>query len=77
MVEGAPLLREYTRKGIEGSNPFLSATLFGVSNAEFPKLLIDRHILRRAAQIKGRSQCQTLEMYRSTYRREYHLKTRK
>ncbi len=26
MVEGAPLLREYTRKGIEGSNPFLSAT---------------------------------------------------
>lgn len=25
MVEGAPLLREYTRKGIEGSNPFLSA----------------------------------------------------
>ncbi|VVT08248.1 hypothetical protein HOE425_330149 [Hoeflea sp. EC-HK425] len=27
MVEGAPLLREYTRKGIEGSNPFLSASL--------------------------------------------------
>lgn len=26
MVEGAPLLREYTRDGIEGSNPFLSAT---------------------------------------------------
>jgi hypothetical protein len=25
VVEGAPLLREYTRKGIEGSNPFLSA----------------------------------------------------
>ena len=25
MVEGAPLLREYTRDGIEGSNPFLSA----------------------------------------------------
>ena len=26
MVEGAPLLREYTGNGIEGSNPFLSAT---------------------------------------------------
>ncbi len=26
MVEGAPLLREYTGDGIEGSNPFLSAT---------------------------------------------------
>lgn len=25
MVEGAPLLREYTRKGIVGSNPILSA----------------------------------------------------
>lgn len=25
MVEGAPLLREYTRKGIMGSNPILSA----------------------------------------------------
>jgi hypothetical protein len=25
VVEGAPLLREYTRKGIEGSNPFFSA----------------------------------------------------
>jgi hypothetical protein len=25
VVEGAPLLREYTRNGIEGSNPFLSA----------------------------------------------------
>ena len=25
MVEGAPLLREYTSDGIEGSNPFLSA----------------------------------------------------
>ena len=25
MVEGAPLLREYTGNGIEGSNPFLSA----------------------------------------------------
>ena len=25
MVEGAPLLREYTGDGIEGSNPFLSA----------------------------------------------------
>ena len=27
MVEGAPLLREYTGNGIEGSNPFVSATL--------------------------------------------------
>ena len=27
MVEGAPLLREYTGDGIEGSNPFLSAIL--------------------------------------------------
>ena len=27
MVEGAPLLREYTRKGIVGSNPIFSATL--------------------------------------------------
>ena len=26
MVEGAPLLREYTGDGIEGSNPFLSAS---------------------------------------------------
>ncbi len=26
MVEGAPLLREYTGNGIEGSNPFVSAT---------------------------------------------------
>ncbi len=26
VAEGAPLLREYTRDGIEGSNPFLSAT---------------------------------------------------
>ena len=25
MVEGAPLLREYTRKGIVGSNPIFSA----------------------------------------------------
>ena len=25
MVEGAPLLREYTGNGIEGSNPFFSA----------------------------------------------------
>lgn len=25
MVEGAPLLREYTREGIVGSNPILSA----------------------------------------------------
>lgn len=25
MVEGAPLLREYTRDGIVGSNPILSA----------------------------------------------------
>ena len=28
MVEGAPLLREYTGNGIEGSNPFLSAINF-------------------------------------------------
>ena len=27
MVEGAPLLREYTRKGIVGSNPIFSAIL--------------------------------------------------
>ena len=27
MVEGAPLLREYTGNGIEGSNPFLSAII--------------------------------------------------
>ena len=27
MVEGAPLLREYTGNGIEGSNPFFSATI--------------------------------------------------
>ena len=26
MVEGAPLLREYTGNRIEGSNPFVSAT---------------------------------------------------
>ena len=26
VVEGAPLLREYTGNGIEGSNPFVSAT---------------------------------------------------
>ena len=26
MVEGAPLLREYTGNGIEGSNPFFSAS---------------------------------------------------
>jgi hypothetical protein len=26
VVEGAPLLREYTGNGIEGSNPFFSAT---------------------------------------------------
>jgi len=39
--------------------------------------LIDRHFLKRAAQIKGRSQCQKLEMYRSMYRREHHPKTRK
>jgi hypothetical protein len=25
VVEGAPLLREYTGNGIEGSNPFFSA----------------------------------------------------
>jgi hypothetical protein len=28
VVEGAPLLREYTGNGIEGSNPFFSAILF-------------------------------------------------
>ena len=28
MVEGAPLLREYTGNGIEGSNPFVSAIKF-------------------------------------------------
>ena len=27
MVEGAPLLRAYTLTGIEGSNPFLLATV--------------------------------------------------
>ena len=27
MVEGAPLLREYTGNGIEGSNPFVSARI--------------------------------------------------
>jgi hypothetical protein len=27
VVEGAPLLREYTGNGIEGSNPFVSATI--------------------------------------------------
>jgi hypothetical protein len=27
VVEGAPLLREYTREGIVGSNPILSAIL--------------------------------------------------
>jgi hypothetical protein len=27
VVEGAPLLREYTGNGIEGSNPFFSAIL--------------------------------------------------
>lgn len=26
MVEGTPLLRAQTRKGLEGSNPFVSAT---------------------------------------------------
>jgi hypothetical protein len=33
VVEGAPLLREYTGNGIEGSNPFLSAI-----SAQFPAL---------------------------------------
>ena len=32
MVEGAPLLREYTGNGIEGSNPFFSA-IFGFAMA--------------------------------------------
>lgn len=34
MVEGAPLLREYTGDGIVGSNPILSATK--TSNESFP-----------------------------------------
>ena len=33
MVEGAPLLREYTGNGIEGSNPFVSA-IFAAYQAE-------------------------------------------
>ncbi len=33
MVEGAPLLREYTGNGIEGSNPFFSAT---IPNSPYP-----------------------------------------
>ncbi len=41
MAEGAPLLREYTGNGIEGSNPFLSATF-----AHIPiKLINDRNQL--------------------------------
>ncbi len=45
MAEGAPLLREYGRKSIEGSNPSLSASslLMGVrdgsKNSEKPKVL--------------------------------------
>ncbi len=37
MVEGAPLLREYTGNGIEGSNPFVSAiiTLAHIANSTF------------------------------------------
>jgi hypothetical protein len=30
VVEGAPLLREYTGNGIEGSNPFLSAITLNI-----------------------------------------------
>ena len=38
VVEGAPLLREYTRNGIEGSNPFLSAMIC-LQVAAMPTLL--------------------------------------
>ena len=34
MVEGAPLLREYTGNGIEGSNPFFSAIFSTTGNAD-------------------------------------------
>ena len=37
MVEGAPLLREYTRKGIVGSNPIFSA-IFPLDMLEIPNL---------------------------------------
>jgi hypothetical protein len=35
VVEGAPLLREYTRKGIVGSNPIFSAINFAVGIYEY------------------------------------------
>ncbi len=39
VAEGAPLLREYTLTRIEGSNPFLSATLI-LFDTVFIELLI-------------------------------------
>jgi hypothetical protein len=54
VVEGAPLLREYTRDGIEGSNPFLSARYspYGADIADFSCCTgmapaITAHILNR------------------------------
>lgn len=46
MVEGAPLLREYTRKGIVGSNPIFSAT-------NFPNCFCFETLMRRAHMPAG------------------------
>ncbi len=35
MVEGAPLLREYTREGIVGSNPIFSAIYFFINEVRW------------------------------------------
>lgn len=43
MVEGAPLLREYTGNGIEGSNPFFSAIPFLVQPGDIGDSLSLRH----------------------------------
>ena len=57
MVEGAPLLREYTGDGIEGSNPFLSAT-FSISR-QFASRTPDR-----AGEGPGRSRALRLQRVR-------------
>ena len=41
MVEGAPLLREYTRKGIVGSNPIFSAITPSLISLSFRDFLPD------------------------------------
>ena len=50
VVEGAPLLREYTRDGIEGSNPFFSAIVsqFSCNNWRYKRTAFIAALVRKS-----------------------------